>query len=79
MCFDYTAGQLLAAGGDTTNLEIVRNPGLTDEGAITSNRAVDNTAQQICVDVTRFSTWTIAARVPTALPVTGTMHIYYWY
>ena len=73
ICFDYTAGQLLAAGGDTTNLEIVRNPGLTDEGAITSNRAVDNTAQQICVDVTQFSTWTVAARVPTALPVTGTM------
>jgi LPXTG-motif cell wall-anchored protein len=73
ICFDYTAGQLLAAGGDTTNLEIVRNPGLTDEGAITSNRAVDNTAQQICVDVTQFSTWTVAARVPSALPVTGTM------
>ena len=73
MCFDYTAGQLLAAGGDTTNLEIVRNPGLTDEGAITSNRAVDNDAQQICVDVTQFSTWAMAARVPTALPVTGTM------
>ena len=73
ICFDYTAGQLLAAGGDTTNLEIVRNPGLTDEGAITSNRAVDNTAQQICVDVTQFSTWTVAARVPSALPVTGTV------
>jgi LPXTG-motif cell wall-anchored protein len=73
MCFDYTAGQLLAAGGDTTNLEIVRNPGLIDEGAITSNRVVDNTAQQICVDVTQFSTWAVAARVPTALPVTGTM------
>ena len=32
-----------------------------------------NTAQQICVDVTQFSTWDVAARVPTALPVTGTM------
>jgi LPXTG-motif cell wall-anchored protein len=71
MCFDYTVAQLLSAGGDTANLEVVRNPGLTDESSITSNRAVDSAAQQICVDVTQFSTWTVAARVPTALPVTG--------
>jgi LPXTG-motif cell wall-anchored protein len=71
MCFDYTAAQLLTAGGDTANLEVVRNPGLADEGAVASNRAVDSSAQQICVDVTQFSTWTVAARVPTALPVTG--------
>ena len=71
MCFDYTAAQLLSAGGDTANLEVVRNPGLTDEGSISSNRAVDSVVQQICVDVTQFSTWTVAARVPTALPVTG--------
>ncbi len=71
MCFDYTAAQLLSAGGDTANLEVVRNPGLTDESSITSNRAVDSAVQQICVDVTQFSTWTVAARVPTALPVTG--------
>jgi len=71
MCFDYTAAQLLTAGGDTANLEVVRNPGLADEGAVASNRSVDSSAQQICVDVTQFSTWTVAARVPTALPVTG--------
>ena len=76
MCFDYTATQLLSAGGETANLAVVRNPGLADESSITSNRAVDSLAQQICVDVTQFSTWTVAARVPTALPITGSSGTY---
>ena len=71
VCYDYSDAQLMQAGGNVANLAVLRNPGQGDESALNGNRAVDVATRQICVDTNRLSTVARAARVPTALPVTG--------
>ena len=71
VCYDYSDIQLMHAGGDTANLEVLRNPGHGDETALSTNRKVDTAMRQICVDTTQMSTLGRGGRVPTALPVTG--------